>query len=119
MGKTIENIITFLEVRAVKTQGQMVVETVEDFQKLATTAQTETANLVNDVQVVSNKLAEVKVLFTTAFNIIPTCSPLPQCRIPRVSHCDVRHAYNLIDRFKTSRHVFLVLTKHPICRLCE
>ncbi len=108
-----------MKVRAVQAQGQVVVKTVEDFQKVATAAQSETATLVNDVRDVFNKVREVKQRFDAAFNDIPTCSSINECRIPRVSHFDFRHAYNLIYSHKTSRQLFLVLTKRPIDGLCE
>ncbi len=84
MGKTIEKIITYLKVQAVQDQGEAVVKTVEDFQKLANTARDETRKLVGSVQVVDDTLDEAKRLLTTAFSKIP-CSGIPTCLAIQVS----------------------------------
>ncbi len=60
-------------------------ETVKAFQVLATEARSETAKLVGEVQIVVDKLADVKRLFTAAFDKIPNCAATPPCSTIKVS----------------------------------
>ncbi len=84
MGKTIDNIITYLKVEAVQNQGEVVVKTVEGFQELAKSARGETAKLVGSVEEVVDTLDEAKRLFGVAFPKI-ACATIPACLAIQVS----------------------------------
>ncbi len=70
----------------VQDQGQVVVNTVKNFQGLAVTARKEAQNLLKGVDGVVKQLAVAQEQFAAAFKKIPNCDSTDPCKTINVSH---------------------------------
>ncbi len=111
MATTIDNIIVYLQVKAVQDQGKNVVKTVKDFQALAMEARSETAKLLGNVQKVIDKLTKVQWLFAAAFFKIAYCDATPPCSNTRVSQLHLLS----FSQFREKKNMWPVLYSFDVC----